>query len=159
MTILHIDIKYAKEVLETFKGVPHRIEFVRELNGVCYYNDSKSTNPTATITALKSFSNNIHLILGGMDRNQEFTDLIPYLPKVKKIYAIGEVRKRVEKFAHENNVACELFANLKDALTAIATQVTKGDTVLLSPGGASWDAYAKFEDRGDEFKNIVISLT
>lgn len=159
MTILHIDIKYAKEVLETFKGVPHRIEFVRELNGVCYYNDSKSTNPTATITALKSFSNNIHLILGGMDRNQEFTDLIPYLPKVKKIYAIGEVRKRVEKFAHENNVACELFANLKDALTAIATQVTKGDTVLLSPGGASWDAYAKFEDRGDEFKNIVSSLT
>lgn len=157
MKILNVDIKYAKEVLKEFKGVEHRIEFVRDLNGVKYYNDSKSTNPTATITALKSFEGNIHLILGGMDRNQDFNDLIPYLSKIKKIYAIGEVRNRIIDFAQENNVECEDYEFLKDALSSIKKNVISGDIVLLSPGSASWDQYAKFEDRGDEFKSIVNS--
>ena len=81
--ILNIDFKYVNTVLKRFKGVEHRIEFVRELNGITYYNDSKSTNPTATITALKSFSNNIRLILGGMERHQDFHDLTPYLGKFR----------------------------------------------------------------------------
>lgn len=156
--ILNIDIKYVKEVLSEFKGVEHRIEFVRTLNNVKYYNDSKSTNPTATITALKSFEGNIHLLLGGMDRNQDFNDLIPYLSKITKIYAIGEVRNRIVDFAKDNNVAYEEYETLKEAMDSIKNNVESNDIVLLSPGSASWDQYKRFEDRGDEFKNIVNNL-
>lgn len=155
MKILNIDFKYAIEVLKEFKGVEHRIEFVKEINGVKYYNDSKSTNPTATITALKSFDGNIHLILGGMDRNQDFEDLIPYKGKIKKIYAIGEVRNRIIDFCNNNQINYEDYEFMKDALANINKNVCDGDIVLLSPGSASWDQYAKFEDRGEEFKTIV----
>ena len=153
--ILNIDFKYVNAVLKKFKGVEHRIEFVRELNGITYYNDSKSTNPTATITALKSFSNNIRLILGGMERHQDFHDLTPYLGKVKKIYAIGETRNRIMDYAKEVNVTCEEFLTLKEAMSKIKEEAINGDIVLLSPASASWDQYLKFEDRGNEFKDIV----
>ena len=153
--ILNIDFKYVNTVLKRFKGVEHRIEFVRELNGITYYNDSKSTNPTATITALKSFSNNIRLILGGMERHQDFHDLTPYLGKVKKIYAIGETRNRIMDYAKEVNVTCEEFLTLKEAMSKIKEEAINGDIVLLSPASASWDQYLKFEDRGNEFKDIV----
>ena len=153
--ILNIDFKYVNAVLKKFKGVEHRIEFVRELNGITYYNDSKSTNPTATITALKSFSDNIRLILGGMERHQDFHDLTPYLGKVKKIYAIGETRNRIIDYAKEVNVNCEEFLTLKEAMSKIKEEAINGDIVLLSPASASWDQYIKFEDRGNEFKDIV----
>ncbi len=155
MDILKVDFKYAREVLKEFKGVEHRIEFVRECDKVKYYNDSKSTNPTATVTALKSFASNIHLILGGMDRNQEFEELIPYKNRIKKIYAIGEVRGRIGSFAQKNEIDYEEYEFLKEALASIKKQVKENDIVLLSPGSASWDQYAKFEDRGQEFKDIV----
>jgi len=155
MKLLNKDYKYLLEVLKEFKGVEHRIEFVRELKGVKYYNDSKSTNPTATITALKSFANNIHLILGGMERSQDFNNLKPHLKQIKKIYAIGEVRNRIALFAKENNKEIEIYEHLKEALESIKNNVEKGDTVLLSPASASWDQYSKFEDRGNEFKEII----
>lgn len=109
METLNIDFKYAYEVLKEFKGVEHRLEYVTTKNGVKYYNDSKSTNPTSTVTALKSFDGNIHLILGGMERSQDFNELNPYLPKVKKIYAIGEVRNRIVEYANLNNIPCESY--------------------------------------------------
>lgn len=155
LKVLKIDFKYAVDVLKNFKGVEHRIEFVREINNVKYYNDSKSTNPTATITALKSFVGNIHLILGGMDRNQDFEDLTPYKDKIKKIYAIGGVRNRIIDFCKNNDINYEEYEFMKDALVSINKNVCSGDVVLLSPGSASWDQYAKFEDRGEEFKAIV----
>ncbi len=158
LKVLNIDFKYALEILKEFKGVEHRLEYVRTLNNVAYYNDSKSTNPTSTIPALKSFKNNIHLILGGMDRNQDFAVLIPYLNRVKKVYAIGEVRNRIASFCEDNNIPYEVYEYLKDALKSIVNNVLENDTVLLSPASASWDQYAKFEDRGEEFKNIVNSL-
>lgn len=153
--VLKIDFQYVKEVLEEFKGVEHRLEFVREQNGISYYNDSKSTNPTATITALKSFSGKIDLILGGMERSQDFNDLTPYKSKIKKIYAIGEVRKRIMEFAKKNNIEAEEFENLSSAMKKIKEEAKKGDTVLLSPASASWDQYLRFEDRGNEFKDMV----
>ena len=127
----------------------------QELDGITYYNDSKSTNPTATITALKSFPGSICLILGGMERHQDFHDLTPYLDKVKKIYAIGETRSRIMDYAKEVNVPCEEFTTLKEAMPSIKKEAVNGDIVLLSPASASWDQYIKFEDRGNEFKNIV----
>lgn len=155
--ILKIDFKYVSEVLKEFKGVEHRIEYVGTIKEVAYYNDSKSTNPTATITALKSFDENIHLILGGMDRNQDFHDLYPYLSKIKCIYAIGDVRNRIMDYAKEENIKAYAFQTLKEAMEKIKGEVVSGDIVLLSPGSASWDQYQKFEDRGDEFKKIVKS--
>lgn len=155
MKKLNVDLKYGIEVAKVFKGVEHRLEFVRNLNGVLYYNDSKSTNPTSTITALKSFDKNIHLILGGMDRNQDFECLKPYLNRITKIYAIGEVRNRIIDFCKENKVEYAEYEFMKDALNNIKKNVKENDVVLLSPGSASWDQYKKFEDRGEEFKNIV----
>lgn len=156
--ILNVDFKFVAEVLKEFKGVEHRIEYVRTINGVSFYNDSKSTNPTATITALKSFDGNIHLILGGMERSQDFHDLTQYLPKVKCIYAVGEVRNRIMEFASEEKIPAFEFKTLKEAMKKVEEEVKPGDIVLLSPASASWDQYLKFEDRGDEFKNIVNHL-
>ncbi|MCM1052605.1 MAG: UDP-N-acetylmuramoyl-L-alanine--D-glutamate ligase [Ruminococcus sp.] len=158
LKVLNIDFKYAIKVLKEFKGVEHRLEFVKTINGVSYYNDTKSTNPTSTVTALKSFDNNINLILGGMDRNQVYDDLKPLLNRVKKIYAIGEVRFKIEEFAIKNNIPVEVNEYLKDAFKSIPQNTKEGDIVLLSPGAASWDQYAKFEDRGDEFKSLVSDL-
>lgn len=156
--VLNIDFSYVNEVLKEFKGVEHRIEYVKTIKGVSYYNDSKSTNPTATITALKSFEGNIHLILGGMDRNQDFHDLTPYLSKIKCIYAIGEVRNRIIDYAKEEKIAVQAFATLEEAMKNVEKNVTEGDIVLLSPASASWDQYLKFEDRGNEFKKLVGEL-
>ena len=155
---LKVDFKYAIEVLKEFKGVEHRIEYVRTINEVAYYNDSKSTNPTATVTALKSFDGSIRLILGGMDRSQEFDELLPFKDKIIKVYAIGEVRGRIIDFCLKNKIKCEEFEFLKEALNKINKEVKKQEIVLLSPASASWDQYAKFEDRGDEFKKIVNDL-
>ena len=90
-----------------------------------------------------------------MERSQDFNDLSPYKDKIKKIYAIGEVRKRIMEFAKENDIEAEEFENLSSAMKKIKEEVASGDTVLLSPASASWDQYLRFEDRGNEFKEIV----
>lgn len=150
-----LDKKIIKEFLKEFKGVEHRIEFVKEINGVKYYNDSKATNPTSTITALKTFKQPIHLILGGKERLQDFNELNDSLENVKDIYAIGEVTDRVFNYAQDHNIPCFKCFTLKDAMTNVLAVVKEGDIVLLSPASASQDQYARFEDRGEEFKNIV----
>ena len=90
-----------------------------------------------------------------MERHQDFHDLTPYLGKVRKIYAIGETRNRIIDYAKEVNVNCEEFLTLKEAMSKIKEEAINGDIVLLSPASASWDQYIKFEDRGNEFKDIV----
>ena len=144
-----------EEFLSSFGGVEHRLEYVANKSGVEYYNDSKSTNPTATITALKTFKKPIHLILGGLDRNQDFNELNEYMKFVKKIYAIGEVTDRLSDYANNLNIPCEKCYKLQNAMTKIKENVQDGEIVLLSPGSSSQDQYVKFEDRGEEFKNIV----
>ena len=151
----NLDKALVVEFLKKFGGVAHRLEFVAEKSGVEYYNDSKSTNPTATITALKTFQKPIHLILGGLDRNQDFNELNTYMQHVKKIYAIGSVTDRLADYAKGINIPCEKCYNLRDAMSQIVKNVQNGEVVLLSPGSSSQDQYVKFEDRGDEFKNIV----
>lgn len=143
------------KVLQNFGGVEHRLEFVASKNGVSYYNDSKSTNPVSTITALKSFQAPILLILGGFERSQDFYDLKDYLKHVKHIYAIGETRDRIETFAKDVNIPCTKKEHLKEAMESIKKDASVGDIVLLSPASASWDQYDKFESRGDEFKRLI----
>jgi len=153
-----IDKNIVKEVLSTFKGVEHRIEFVREYQKIKFYNDSKATNPTSTVVALNSFDENIHLILGGMERSQDFHELDGSISKVKCIYAIGQVTNRVYEYAQNMQIKCQKCYTLQNAMMAIKENVKEKDIVLLSPASASWDQYPKFEIRGNEFKNYCINL-
>ena len=147
-----------KEVLNNFAGVEHRIEFVTKLNGREFYNDSKATNVDSTITALKSFSNDVVLILGGLDRGHSFDPLLPYLTHVKHIVCYGETKERIKEFAFKNNIDVTVTDSLEEATHAAYNISLEGDTILLSPACASWDQYKNFEQRGDEFKEIVSSL-
>ena len=149
-----VEDEIINKVVKKFKGVEHRLEFVKELDGKKYYNDSKATNLVSTQIALKSFDKDILLILGGYERGQDFKELIPYLDNVKVILAIGENRERVKKELFNYNVIVK--ETLKEAMKNIKDYDV--DIVLLSPASASWDQYKKFEDRGEEFKNIVNNL-
>ncbi len=149
-----VEDEIINKVVKKFKGVEHRLEFVKELDGKKYYNDSKATNLVSTQIALKSFDKDILLILGGYERGQDFKELIPYLDNVKVILVIGENRERVKKELSNYNVIVK--ETLKEAMKNIKDYDV--DIVLLSPASASWDQYKKFEDRGEEFKNIVNSL-
>lgn len=153
-----IDKEVVREFLESFGGVEHRLEFVADINGVAFYNDSKATNPTATITALKTFNRPIHLILGGQERNQDFNELNAYMGFVKHIYAIGTVTKRVREYASSINIDCDECFDLSVAMEKIRENIVDGDIVLLSTASASQDFYVKFEDRGNEFKNLVAKI-
>ena len=153
---LNIDINYLVEYLKEFKGVEHRIEFVCNKDNVLYYNDSKSTNVVSTITALSSFKNDILLILGGLDRGHSFDDLLPYMENVKIVFSYGEVNERVYNWCINNNIKCIKNSTLKETVSSIKENVKENDIVLLSPACASWDQYVCFEDRGNEFKSLVI---
>ena len=153
--LFKLDKEKVEEFIKTFRGVEHRIEYVKTIDGVDYYNDSKSTNPTSTITALKTFNRPIHLILGGLNRNQDFNELKDYLGNVKMIYAIGEVTDIVVNFAKSLDIPAFKCYNMKSAMKKIKENVEFGDIVLLSPGSSSQDQYKKFEDRGDEFKKLI----
>lgn len=146
-----------KEVLKDFNGVEHRIEFVRELNGKKFYNDSKATNIKATQTALSAFTNPVVILLGGLERGQDFNELKEFMKYVKYIVAFGQCRSRVEEFAKSLNIECSVVETLKEAVDIANNVSTSGDTVLLSPASASWDQYKCFEDRGTEYKEIVNS--
>ena len=144
-----------KDFLSKFNGVEHRIEIVESNTNIDFYNDSKATNPTSSLVALKTMTKPTHLILGGMERKQDFNELNSELKKVKIIYAIGEVTDRVESYAKEHSIECVKCYNLETALKEINKRVQKGEAVLLSPASASWDQYDKFETRGEDFKNLV----
>lgn len=150
-----MDFEKVVPFLKNFGGVEHRMEYVTKVNGVEYYNDSKSTNPTATITALKTFDSPINLILGGKDRNQDYHELDEYMSNVKKIYAIGQTTDKVYEYAKELNIPCSKDYTLKEALKNIKREALENDIVLLSPGAASQDQYKRFEDRGKEFKENI----
>lgn len=144
-----------QKVLKEFKGVEHRLEYVDTIDGVTYYNDSKATNCVSTITALNSFNQPTILLLGGYDRGHSFHDLDDSMKNVKCVVCFGETKNRIEEFCNDLNIRCYKNDTLKEAMNVVKDICTPGDVVLLSPACASWDQYDKFEDRGDEFKNLV----
>ncbi len=144
--------------LKTFESVEHRLELVREINGVKYINDSKATNVDSVWYALKSFDEPILLILGGQDKGNDYDqikDLV--INKVKKIYAIGSSAEKVFNFFH-NNVKVEIEKSLEDAVKNSSMEAKKGDVVLLSPACASFDMFNNYEHRGKIFKEAVTKL-
>lgn len=155
---LGVDNQSIVTLLKEFNGVEHRIEFVRCLEDRKFYNDSKATNIKATQIALSSFDRPTILLLGGMERGQNFYDLKDYITNVKMIITYGECKKRIEEFANSLMITVVVVDTLENAVKSAYDSSSSGDVILLSPASASWDQYKCFEDRGDEFKKIVNSL-
>ena len=153
-----VDNESIISVLKTFTGVRHRLEFIDKVKGVDYYNDTEATNTKCTQIALSSFDKNVILILGGLERGQDFHDLDSFISPVKEIVGIGECRDRVKEYGESVGIKTNTFEKLVDAMDYINNVVVDGDTVLLSPASASWDQYKQCEDRGDEFRDIVRSF-
>lgn len=146
-----------RDSVRTFPGVEHRIEFVIEINKIKYYNDSKATNQEATIKALQSFTDNIVLIAGGLDRGNDFDLLSRYMRnKVKKLLVYGQTAEKIKEAGQKANIDnIKICDDLKDATRRAKNLAIAGDIVLLSPACASWDSFASFEERGKLFKKYV----
>ena len=155
---LDIDNKIIQEEVSRFTGVTHRLEYVGEVNQVKYYNDTEATNIKCTQIALSSFHEPIVLILGGLERGQDFYELKDYMKNVKAIIGIAQCRDRVKEFGDSMNIQTYTYEYLKDGFKKCYELASKKDVVLLSPASASWDQYKQCEDRGDEFKNYVKQL-
>ena len=153
-----VDNDFIVSVLKTFTGVRHRLEFIDRVNGVDYYNDTEATNTKCTQIALKAFNKNVILILGGLERGQDFHDLDNFISPVKEIVGIGECKDRVKEYGDSIGIKTTIYEKLDEAMNYINSVVESGDTVLLSPASASWDQYKQCEDRGDEFRDIVKSF-
>lgn len=143
------------ETIDGFKGVEHRIEFVRELDGVRYYNDSKGTNTDATITALKSFDKGVILLVGGYEKGLDMTEMRKHLGCVKKIVGYGAAGPRIAHDLVEDPIVVE---DLPQAVNEARKIAVAGDVILLSPTTSSFDQYSGYEERGRHFKEIVNSL-
>lgn len=146
------DIVYT---ISNFNGVEHRIEFVRELNGVRYYNDSKGTNTDATITAIKSFENNIILLVGGYEKGLSMNEMKKYMKPVKQVIGFGLSGKRIANELTNNPI---VVTTLDEAVNEAYKIAKAGDTVLLSPTTSSFDQYKGYEERGRHFKKLVNNL-
>jgi UDP-N-acetylmuramoylalanine--D-glutamate ligase len=142
-------------IISKYKGMEHRIEFVRTLNGINYYNDSKSTNVDSTKVALESFEKNILIIMGGRDKGFPYTPLKKLVSRrVKSIFLIGEASDKIRSDL-EGITAFVSANNIDNAMKQIFRVAVPGDTVLFSPACASFDQFKDFEERGRTFKQIV----
>jgi len=154
------------EPLERFKGVEHRLEFVRELNGVKFINDSKATNSTATTMSVRSLKGPIVLVAGGLDRGSDYMELLPVFRNLKGLVALGQTKEKLLRVAelaglanaHSVNDESDAESTLREAVRQAAALAEPGDTVLLSPACASWDMFASYEQRGSIFKQSAHTL-
>ncbi len=146
------------KVFRDFKGVEHRLELVRQIDGVTFINDSKATTAEAAIWALGSLNPPIIMICGGRDKNIDYSVVAPFVrQKVKKMIVIGEARAKLRK-TFDSVVALEECATLPDAVSLAREIAQKGDSVLLSPMCTSFDMFANYEERGRSFKELVHNL-
>lgn len=158
--VLDIDIEIIKDTLKKFKGVEHRLEFVDEIDGIKFFNDSKGTNPNASIKAIEAIDGDVILIAGGYEKNSDFYDFILSLKeKVKHLILLGDTKYRIRDIAYEYDYKdVDLVNTMKEAVNLSYSLGKEKDTILLSPACASWDMYKNFEERGKEFKRLVYSL-
>ena len=147
-----------KDVISNFRGVEHRLEYVDTIEGRRFYNDTEATNIKCTQIALSSFDKPIIIILGGLERGQDFNELTPYMSNVKGIIGIGQCRERVLEFGNSLNIPTYIFEYLVDGFDKCYDISDDGDVILLSPASASWDQYKECEVRGAEFKKKVEEL-
>ena len=157
--VMEVRSDIVRESLMSFEGVPHRLEFIRELDGVRYVNDSKATNVNAVWYALESFTERVVLIAGGRDKGNDYSSLKPLIrDKARAVIAIGESASKIASELGpetQNTVEAE---DMDEAVRFARIFAEPGDVVLLSPACASFDMFENYEDRGDTFKNLVNSL-
>ena len=158
-----VDAEKISDVLKTFQGVEHRIEFVRELNGVKYFNDSKATNTDSAIKALETFAGHLVLIAGGDDKGTDLTDFLNLVnERVDWLILVGDAAARFKSCALEKNFPPEKILEAgysMELAVELAKKISRPpQVVLLSPACASFDMYSDFEERGRDFKRIVHEL-
>ena len=153
---LGVDAKAIDKGLETFPGLPHRMERIGTHNGVLWVNDSKATNPTSTAPALAAFDG-IHWILGGQSKTDDLDACRPAFGHVKRAYTIGDAGPKFAKLLIDE-MPVEDCGTLADAVAEAARYAKPGEAVLLSPACASFDQFRDFEDRGDQFRRLVEAL-
>lgn len=156
--ILGVSDENIKKSLSTFSGVEHRLEFVREINGVKFINDSKATNVDAVWYALRSFDEQMFLILGGTDKGNDYSQIVELVKsRVKKIFAIGSSAQKVYDY-FSSVVEVEIVNSLDQAIKTANDEAKNNNVVLLSPACASFDMFDNYEHRGKVFKQIVNNL-
>lgn len=145
--------------LAQFHGLPHRLEAVATVGGVTWFDDSKGTNPAATIKSLSGFApGSVHLILGGRNKGLSFAEMVPAVERwARRVYLIGEASGELEA-ALAGRVALERASTMENAVAAAARSAQPGEVVVLSPACASFDQYRNFNERGDHFKRLVQDL-
>lgn len=160
-----VDTKKAVKTICNFKSVEHRLEYIREINGVKWYNDSVSSSPTRTIAGLNSYEEEIILIAGGYDKNLDYTPLAkPIVEKVKGLILIGDTSAKIfdsVKQELENqgkNIPIYVCEEFKQTVTIAKKIARSGQIVLFSPASASFDMFKNFADRGEQFKKLVNEL-
>ena len=146
------------KVISNFKGVEHRLEYVDTVDGREFYNDTEATNIKCSQIALSSFNKDTYIILGGLERGQNFEDLIPFMKNVKGILGIGQCRDRVKEFGDKLNIPTISYEHLADGFEELVKMSSEDSVILLSPASASWDQYKECEIRGAEFKDLVKKL-
>jgi len=153
---LHVAEHRIEEGLRTYPGLPHRMERIRDRDGVLFVNDSKATNPTATAPALAAFER-IRWICGGQPKSDNLDECAPYFDHVASAYTIGDAAELFERLLSPH-IPVKNCGKLDVALREAAADAAAGDTVLLSPACASFDQFKDFEDRGDQFRALVGEL-
>ena len=152
------------EAVKNFKGVEHRLEFVREIDGVKYYNDSIGTSPASTIAGLNAFDENIILLAGGSDKGLDYKEIGEVIArKVGTLILTGPTAQKIEEatkqaLSEEKSIEIIHTNNLEESVNVAKEKAKEGDIVLLSPASASFDAFKNFEERGNYFKTLVNNL-
>ena len=160
-----VSIEAMREGTESFKGIAHRLEYVKKINGVTWYNDSIATAPERTIAAIQSFSEPLVLLLGGRDKNLPWEDLATLIKhRVDHVVVFGEAAEKIINALNSTKdnsrkVTIDYFPKLVDAIKQAHMISEPGDIVLLAPGGTSYDEFKDFEERGESFRTWVNQLT
>lgn len=146
-----------REGVRRFRGLEHRLEFVREVGGVRYYNDSKATTPEATVAALRAFEGNVVLIAGGYDKGLPLEKLADEISsRTKMVLLLGGTGLKLAELIRGPRL--KLCSSLEEALEEASRSAVPGDVVLLSPASASYDMFRNYEERGKKFKELVLEL-
>jgi len=146
------------KVFSEFKGLSHRLQVVRKLNKITFINDSKATNPSSTIWALKNTKALIILVAGGRDKGLDYSSILPYLKKVKRVNLFGEAAVKIREILGPK-VETKAFSSLEEAVLSSWQGAEPGDTILLSPMCSSFDMFSDYQDRGDKFIKIVNNIS
>jgi UDP-N-acetylmuramoylalanine--D-glutamate ligase len=156
--IAGVAAKTIRASVASFRAVEHRLEFVADVDGVAFYNDSKATNVDATMKAVASFAGGIHLILGGKDKDSDYTQMAELLQeRVKIVYTIGSAAEKIERELREV-MKMKSAGTMQVAVSEAAAAAEPGDVVLLAPACSSFDQFENYEHRGRVFRQLVQDL-